>query len=44
MGAKKVRAAYTQEFRLKGVCLVQSGASQMQECLTLGVAKASFGS
>ena len=32
MVAKQVRAAYTQEFRLEAVRLVQSGQSQMQVC------------
>ena len=41
MVAKQVRAAYTQEFRLEAVRLVQSGQSQMQVCQTLGIPKAS---
>ena len=44
MVAKQVRAAYTQEFRLEAVRLVQSGQSQMQVCQTLGLPKASLGS
>ena len=44
MVAKQVRAAYTQEFRLEAVRLVQSGQSQMQVCQTLGIPKASLGS
>ena len=43
MVAKQVRAAYTQEFRLEAVRLVQSGQSQMQACQTLGIPKASLG-
>lgn len=33
MATKQVRAAYTQEFKLEAVRLVQSGQSQMQVCL-----------
>ena len=44
MVAKQVRAAYTQEFRLEAVRLVQSGQSQMHVCQTLGIPKASLGS
>ena len=44
MVAKQVRAAYTQEFRLEAVRLVQSGQSQMQVCQTLGIPKASLSS
>jgi transposase len=44
MVAKQVRAAYTQEFRLEAVRLVQSGQSQMQVCQMLGIPKASLGS
>lgn len=44
MVAKQVRAAYTQEFRLEAVRLVQSGQSQTQVCQTLGIPKASLGS
>ena len=44
MVAKQVRAAYTQEFRLEAVRLVQSGQSQMRVCQTLGIPKASLGS
>ena len=43
-GCKQVRAAYTQEFRLEAVRLVQSGQSQMQVCQALGITKASLGS
>ena len=42
MVAKQVRAAYTQEFRLEAVRLVQSGQSQMQVCQALGIPKASL--
>ena len=42
--AKQVRAAYTQEFRLEAVRLVQSGQSQVQVCQMLGIPKASLGS
>ena len=44
MVAKQVRAAYTHEFRLEAVRLVQSGQSQMQVCQTLCIPKASLGS
>ena len=44
MVAKQVRAAYTQEFRLEAVRLVQSGQSQVQVCQTLGIPKAGLGS
>jgi len=44
MVAKQVRAAYTQEFRLEAVGLVQSGQSQVQVCQMLGIPKASLGS
>ena len=44
MVAKQVRAAYTQEFKLEAVRLVQSGQSQTQVCQTLGIPKASLGS
>jgi len=44
VASKQVRAAYTQEFRLEAVRLVQSGQSQMQVCQTLGIPKASLGS
>lgn len=44
MVAKQVRVAYTQEFRLEAVRLVQSGQSQMQVFQTLGIPKASLGS
>lgn len=44
MVAKQVRAAYTQEFRLEAVRLVQSGQSQAQVCQTLGIPKASLAS
>lgn len=44
MVAKQVRAAYTQEFRLEAVRLVQSGQSQVQVCQMLGIPKASLGS
>ena len=44
MVAKQVRAAYTQEFKLEAVRLVQSGQSQMQVCQALGIPKASLGS
>lgn len=37
MLAKQVRAAYTQEFRLEAVRLVQSGQSQVQVCQALGI-------
>ena len=42
MVAKQVRAAYTHEFRLEAVRLVQSGQSQTQVCQTLGIPKASL--
>ena len=44
MVAKQVRAAYTHEFRLEAVRLVQSGQSQVQVCQMLGIPKASLGS
>ena len=44
MVAKQVRAAYTQEFRLEAVRLVQSGQSQTQVCQMPGIPKASLGS
>ncbi|MBY0408552.1 MAG: transposase [Burkholderiaceae bacterium] len=44
MVAMQVRAAYTQEFRLEAVRLVQSGQSQVQVCQALGIPKASLGS
>jgi transposase len=40
MVAKQVRAAYTQEFRLEAVRLLQSGQSQAQVCWALGIPKA----
>lgn len=44
MVAKQSCAAYTQDFRLEAVRLVQSGQSQMQVCQMLGIPKASLGS
>lgn len=44
MATRQVRAAYTQEFKLEAVRLVQSGQSQMQVCQALGIPKASLGS
>ena len=35
MVAKQVRTAYTQEFRLEAVRLVQTGQSQAQVCQAL---------
>ena len=44
MVVKLVRAAYTQEFRLEAVRLVQSGQSQAQVCQKLGIPKARLAS
>ena len=44
MATKQVRVAYTQEFRLEAVRLVQSGQSQMQVGQALGIPKASLNS
>ena len=43
MVAKQVRTAYTQEFRLEAVRLVQTGQSQAQVCQALSIPKASLG-
>lgn len=43
MVARQVRAAYTREFKLEAVRLVQRGQSQMQVGQTLCIPKASLG-